>query len=121
MLQNYLCTSSVAARVSFRKWPVGSSERDLTVEFIRTIRTIHTNRINNTICAVRAVGRFPQARRLCDESGALLMADEVQTGMGRTGRFWGYMHHEVDVDVLTTAKVILWTEVPVDQTSGIVV
>jgi acetylornithine/N-succinyldiaminopimelate aminotransferase len=34
------------------------------------------------------------------------MADEVQTGMGRSGRMWGYMHHGVDVDVLTTAKAL---------------
>ena len=34
------------------------------------------------------------------------MADEVQTGMGRSGKMWGYMHHGVDVDVLTTAKAL---------------
>ena len=49
---------------------------------------------------------FKLARQLCDETGALLMADEVQTGMGRSGKMWGYMHHEVDVDVLTTAKAL---------------
>ena len=49
---------------------------------------------------------FATARALCDETGALLMADEVQTGMGRTGKMWGYMHHGVDVDVLTTAKAL---------------
>ena len=49
---------------------------------------------------------FRAARELCDETGALLMADEVQTGMGRTGEFWGYMKHGVDVDVLTTAKAL---------------
>ena len=49
---------------------------------------------------------YRAARELCDETGALLMADEVQTGMGRTGKFWGYMHHGVEVDVLTTAKAL---------------
>ncbi|KAL1530048.1 hypothetical protein AB1Y20_000970 [Prymnesium parvum] len=49
---------------------------------------------------------FQAARRLCDETGALLMADEVQTGMGRTGKFWGYQQHGVEVDVLTTAKAL---------------
>ena len=49
---------------------------------------------------------FQLARQLCDETGALLIADEVQTGMGRSGKMWGYMHHEVDVDVLTTAKAL---------------
>ena len=49
---------------------------------------------------------YQLARELCDETGALLMADEVQTGMGRTGKMWGYMHHDVEVDVLTTAKAL---------------
>jgi acetylornithine/N-succinyldiaminopimelate aminotransferase len=49
---------------------------------------------------------FAAARELCDQTGALLMADEVQTGMGRSGKMWGYMHHGVDVDVLTTAKAL---------------
>jgi len=46
------------------------------------------------------------ARELCDEHDALLMSDEVQTGMGRTGDMWGYMHHGIEVDVLTTAKAL---------------
>jgi acetylornithine aminotransferase len=49
---------------------------------------------------------YQAARELCDETGALLMADEVQTGMGRSGKMWGYMHHDVEVDVLTTAKAL---------------
>ena len=49
---------------------------------------------------------YQAARELCDETGALLMADEVQTGMGRSGSMWGYMQHDVEVDVLTTAKAL---------------
>ena len=49
---------------------------------------------------------YRAARELCDATGALLMADEVQTGMGRTGEFWGYMKHGVEVDVFTTAKAL---------------
>ncbi len=49
---------------------------------------------------------FRTARELCDATGALLIADEVQTGMGRSGEFWGYMKHGVDVDVFTTAKAL---------------
>lgn len=43
-------------------------------------------------------------RRRADEHGILLVADEVQTGFGRTGRFWGMDHSEIAPDVLITAK-----------------
>lgn len=44
------------------------------------------------------------ARRLCDSTGALLIFDEVQTGMGRTGHWWAYQHYGVVPDVMTLAK-----------------
>lgn len=44
------------------------------------------------------------ARQLCDKYGALLMFDEVQTGMGRTGKLWAYQRYGVIPDVLTSAK-----------------
>ena len=44
------------------------------------------------------------ARALCDKHGALLMFDEVQTGVGRTGRWWAYEHYGVVPDVMTLAK-----------------
>ena len=44
------------------------------------------------------------ARQRCDETGALLICDEVQTGRGRTGKMWGYQQLEVEPDVFTTAK-----------------
>ena len=46
------------------------------------------------------------ARKLCDERGALLMFDEVQTGFGRTGRFLGYEHSGVVPDACALAKGI---------------
>jgi len=45
-------------------------------------------------------------RDLCDESGALMILDEVQTGMGRTGRWFGYQHYEVVPDIITLAKTL---------------
>ena len=44
------------------------------------------------------------ARSLCDEHGLLLIFDEVQTGMGRTGKFWGYQQYDIVPDVATLAK-----------------
>ena len=43
-------------------------------------------------------------RSLCDERGVLLILDEVQTGMGRTGRWFAHQHHGIVPDVMTLAK-----------------
>jgi acetylornithine/N-succinyldiaminopimelate aminotransferase len=45
-------------------------------------------------------------RRLCDERGVLLILDEVQTGMGRTGRWFAYQHTDAQPDILTCAKAL---------------
>ncbi|MGH9065288.1 MAG: aspartate aminotransferase family protein, partial [Acidimicrobiales bacterium] len=45
-------------------------------------------------------------RRLCDERGLLLMVDEIQTGLGRTGAWWGFQHDGVVPDVVTIAKAL---------------
>ena len=45
-------------------------------------------------------------RRICNEKGALLILDEVQTGMGRTGKWFAYQHHGIVPDVLTCAKAL---------------
>lgn len=46
------------------------------------------------------------AREACDESGALLILDEIQTGVGRTGSLWAYQQTPVRPDVITTAKAL---------------
>ncbi len=46
------------------------------------------------------------ARQACDEAGALLVLDEIQTGLGRTGSLWAYEQTPVRPDVLTTAKAL---------------
>ena len=49
---------------------------------------------------------FRAIRRLCSERGMLMMVDEVQTGLGRTGRWWGFEHFGVQPDVVTVAKAL---------------
>ncbi|HEX6128135.1 MAG TPA: acetyl ornithine aminotransferase family protein [Candidatus Limnocylindria bacterium] len=45
-------------------------------------------------------------RDICDEHGILLVADEIQSGMGRTGKWWAIEHAGVEPDIVTTAKGI---------------
>ena len=47
-----------------------------------------------------------EARRLCDERGALLVIDEIQTGLARTGRWFGYHHAGVHPDIVVMAKAL---------------
>jgi 4-aminobutyrate aminotransferase len=49
---------------------------------------------------------LPRLRELCDRHGILLVADEVQSGAGRTGRMWAIEHWNVEPDILITAKGI---------------
>ena len=49
---------------------------------------------------------FQGIRRLCTERGALMMVDEVQTGLARTGRWFGFQHFDVQPDVVTLAKAL---------------
>lgn len=51
-------------------------------------------------------GFLEGVREICNENGALMIADEVQTGMGRTGKWFGYHHSHALPDILTIAKGI---------------
>ena len=72
---------------------------------------------NNTVCAIMlecvqgeggvlpVSNDFMQAvKKVCDDNDILLIVDEVQTGNGRTGKLYAYMHYGITPDVLTTAK-----------------
>ncbi|MCX7598932.1 MAG: acetylornithine transaminase [Armatimonadetes bacterium] len=49
---------------------------------------------------------LPAVRGLCDELGILLILDEVQTGLGRTGRWFAYQHYDIEPDIMTLAKAL---------------
>lgn len=47
---------------------------------------------------------FTALRKRCDETGALLIMDEIQCGFGRTGKFWAFEHFGITPDILVSAK-----------------
>jgi putrescine aminotransferase len=49
---------------------------------------------------------LPRVRQLCDDMGVLMIADEVQTGLGRTGKMFAVDHYEVVPDIMTLAKAL---------------
>lgn len=51
-------------------------------------------------------GFFPALRRLCDKYGILLIVDEIQSGMGRTGKWWAIENWDVQPDIVCSAKGI---------------
>ncbi|MCU1224476.1 MAG: acetylornithine and succinylornithine aminotransferase [Edaphobacter sp.] len=76
-------------------------------------------KFSNEVCAIciepiqgeggiRPVSKefFSAARELCNATGALLLADEIQSGLGRTGKWFAYQHYGILPDVTTLAKPI---------------
>jgi len=49
-------------------------------------------------------GYMQEVRKWCDEKGILLILDEVQTGIGRTGKLFAYMHYDIEPDIIALAK-----------------
>lgn len=55
---------------------------------------------------------FPKAQELCRKYGALFIMDEVQTGLGRTGKWFAFQHWNLDPDIVTVAKALSGGYVP---------
>jgi len=53
---------------------------------------------------VPSPGFFPRLRELCDEHGIMLIVDEIQSGVGRTGKWWAVEHEDVEPDIVCFAK-----------------
>ncbi len=106
---------AATAQDKFRKGfePVAPGFRYVTFDDIPAVEEA----INKQTCAVLvepvqgeggvnvpSKGYLKSLRELCDRSGILLMLDEIQTGMGRTGRLFAYEHEGVTPDVAALAK-----------------
>ncbi len=104
-------------QVSSPGLPPGSSRRDRAIQVVAELRTL-MEREGSAVSAIivepmvqAAAGMLTHdaaflqgVRALCDEFGALMIADEVATGIGRTGRMWAVEHAAVAPDLLTCGK-----------------
>ena len=63
-------------------------------------------------CIKYPPGYWQRVRAICDQHGILLIADEVMSGFGRTGKWFGSDHHGVKVDIIATAKGITAGYIP---------
>jgi ornithine--oxo-acid transaminase len=55
---------------------------------------------------------YPRAQALCRKYGTLLISDEIQSGLGRTGKWWGFQHWNLEPDIVTVAKSLSGGFVP---------
>ncbi|MFW9921470.1 MAG: aspartate aminotransferase family protein [Candidatus Thorarchaeota archaeon] len=59
---------------------------------------------------------YKEVREICDEKGVLLILDEVQTGLGRTGKLWGFEHYDVVPDIFVIGKGLSGGLYPISAT-----
>jgi len=88
----------------FVQIPFGN-ERSLEAELFSGAAAV----ILETVPATLGMPIFPKEtmaliRRLCDRTGTLLILDEIQTGLGRTGKMWGFQHYDIMPDIVITGK-----------------
>src|SRR5439155_11060544 len=63
-------------------------------------------------CQTSKTDFFVRAQELCHKYGTLLISDEVQTGLGRTGKMFGFQHWDLEPDIITLAKTLSGGYVP---------
>ncbi|MBN1561041.1 acetyl ornithine aminotransferase family protein [candidate division KSB1 bacterium] len=99
--------------------PVGH-EKNVTDHTMREIETVFKHKVSPDevaaifVEAIQGEGGYivppddflPRLRELCTTHGIMLVCDEVQSGMGRTGKMWGIEHSGVEPDMITSAKGI---------------
>jgi acetylornithine/succinyldiaminopimelate/putrescine aminotransferase len=78
--------------------------RDVTAFVIETVQ--------GKGCQMPKTDFFPRAQELCRNYGTLLISDEVQTGLGRTGKMFGFQHWNLEPDIITLAKTLSGGYVP---------
>jgi adenosylmethionine-8-amino-7-oxononanoate aminotransferase len=67
-------------------------------------------------CVPAPPGYFQRVREICNRYGVLYISDEVMTGWGRTGKFWGVDHWDVTPDIIATAKGMTSGYTPISAT-----
>lgn len=77
--------------------------------------------ILETVPATLGMPLFPagflrDVRKLCDQHGAVMILDEIQTGLGRTGRTWGFQHYDIVPDIVVTGKGLSGGMYPISAT-----
>lgn len=90
----------------FRHVPYGDIEA-MTAAVDDTVSAVLIESLQGEGGVIPASREYLQAvRSLCDERGLLMMVDEVQTGLGRTGEWFGFQHGDIAPDVVTLAKAL---------------
>ncbi len=90
----------------FKVVPYGDSEALAAAMSERTVAFLVEAIQGEAGIKVPPAGFLARARELCDEHGALLIVDEIQTGLGRTGKMFGFEHDGIRPDAVTVGKAL---------------
>src|SRR3954462_3857070 len=88
---------------------IASLDRELAK---RDVAAFVVETVQGKGCKTPAGDFFVQAQQLCRKHGTLLISDEVQTGLGRTGKMFGFQHWNLEPDIITLAKTLSGGYVP---------